>query len=148
MTRQPIANPVPSLTVEALKQLIGEVMAEQGKKARTDDIEIATVRAFKRNGYGEVKPHQDVKTYNRWIAAGRRVRPGEQSVKVRQRRLFHISQTEEISEAEKAAFLAQKEARTAELSKVMPVEAPKDDAKPAPKAKGKPVLVPGSGSMQ
>jgi hypothetical protein len=67
---------------------------------------------------------------------------------VRQLRLFHVSQTQEITEAEKKEYLAQKAARTAELSKVMPVEAPKDDAKPAPKAKGKPVLVPGSGSMQ
>jgi hypothetical protein len=37
-----------------------------------------------------------VKTYDLWIAAGYRVKPGEHAVKVKNLRLFHSSQVEKI----------------------------------------------------
>jgi hypothetical protein len=54
----------------------------------------AVVRAFKKAGYGDVQPRVDVQTYNRWLAAGLKVRVGEKSVKVGTLRLFHVSQCE------------------------------------------------------
>ena len=64
---------------------------KQDRAMRTD---IAVVRAFKKAGYGEVKPRIEVRTYNRWLAEGLKVRVGEKSIKVGSLRLFHVSQCE------------------------------------------------------
>ena len=80
--------------------------AKDGKSERSIKNEILAARAFKKAGFGEVKPHEDVKTYNRWIAAGFKVKPGEKSVKIKNLRLFHRSQVVEITSDEKAAEVA------------------------------------------
>ena len=80
--------------------------AKDSKSERSIKNEILAARAFKKAGFGEVKPHEDVKTYNRWIAEGRKVKPGEHAVKVKNLRLFHRSQTVEISGEEKASEVA------------------------------------------
>jgi len=80
--------------------------AKDGKSERSIKNEILAARAFKKAGFGEVKPHDDVKTYNRWIAAGFKVKPGEHAVKVKNLRLFHRSQVVEISGEEKASEVA------------------------------------------
>jgi hypothetical protein len=92
------------------------------------------IRAFKKAGFGEVKPREQTKTYNLWIASNRRVRPGEASVKVRNLRLFHISQTDPITEAEKAEFLAQKEAR--KTADKLPPVCPQSSVTPLKPVKG------------
>ena len=68
--------------------------------------EILAVKAFKKAGFGDVRLHEDVKTYNRWIAAGFKVKPGEHAVKVKNLRLFHKSQVIEISAEDKATEVA------------------------------------------
>jgi hypothetical protein len=133
MARQPI--PAPTFDLEALRaiiatpearELLTQLMKDTRAKDRTLDMDSLCVKAFKRAGIENVRPREDVLTYNRWIEAGRRVRPGEASVKVKNLRLFHVSQTDPISEKEKAEFLAQKEARTADkLPKVTPISAAK-----------------------
>jgi len=113
---------------------------QQQEKAETKsaDMEGLTVKAFKRAGYGEVTPRVDTKTYNLWVEAGRRVKPGEHAIKVKQLRLFHVSQTEEISKQEQAAILEKKAAKTdsgtaSKLPQVTPFPAKgKAKAKPQP----------------
>ena len=138
---QPIAQPVPTLTPEALRQIINEVLAEREKKTRTDDVDAVVVRAFKKKGYEEqdIRPRENTLTYRRWIELGRKVKPGEHAVKCRNLRLFHVSQTQEISAKEKAAFLAEREARrTADnLPKPSPVAA--EPPKTAKKAEVVPI---------
>lgn len=113
-----------TLTPEALQQLIAQAVAsalatqtaerkdaavaaaKAGKSERSVQNEIAAVRAFKKAGYGDVKPREDVKTYSRWLADGRKVKPGEKAIKVKNLRLFHIKQTEAISAEEKADAVA------------------------------------------
>jgi hypothetical protein len=117
-------------------------------KAKVLDYDKLTVAAFRKAGFGEVKPRVDAKTYNLWLADGYRVKPGETAVRVKQLRLFARSQVEPMSKAEakKAqAALAEKAAkRTADkLPAVSPVETAKPPvaAKPA-KAPAKRKTVP------
>lgn len=77
--------------------------AKAGKSERSVQNEIAAVKAFKKAGFGDVKPREDVKTYNRWLADGRKVKPGEKAIKVKNLRLFHITQTEAVTPEEKAS---------------------------------------------
>lgn len=82
--------------------------AKEGKSERSIKNEILCVKAFKKAGFAEkdIIPHKTVMTYNRWLAEGRKVKVGEHAVKVKNLRLFHISQTEAISPEEKADALA------------------------------------------
>lgn len=79
-------------------------------------LDVLVARSFKKAGYGEVKPRQDVMTYNRWLAAGYRVRPGEKATKVRQFRLFHKSQVEFVGQPDKAEQRAEGEAAVAKAT--------------------------------
>lgn len=80
----------------------------------THPFELAIRRAFKRAGFGEVKPRIDTKTYNLWIADGFEVKPGEHAVRVKQLRLFHRSQVEAISPQERAKLMQERAAKTAD----------------------------------
>jgi len=101
-----------AMIAQAVQAALGEHKAEriaaarEGKSERSMKNEILAVRAFKKAGFGDVKLHDDVKTYNRWIAAGYKVKPGEHAVKIKNLRLFHRSQVIEISGEEKAAEVA------------------------------------------
>jgi hypothetical protein len=64
------------------------------KQSRALEMDVRVVRAFKKAGYGDVTPRVDVRTYNRWLADGLKVRVGEKSVKCGTLRLFHRSQCE------------------------------------------------------
>src|SRR5438067_2252163 len=87
VNRQPSGDAVmanPTLTAEALRNLISEVVAEALAKrpdtaARSAlpkadrervDYDALAIKAFRKAGYGEVKPRIDTKTYNLWIADG------------------------------------------------------------------------------
>lgn len=118
-------------TLEALAAVLGVTGSAKGRKQRSDKgftkaavaaaqttderkaaLDAATVVAFTKAGYKDVQPRVNVLTYGKpadgdkpatgWIAKGRRVKPGEKSVKVKAPGmhsgipLFHISQTEEI----------------------------------------------------
>jgi len=113
-----------TISPEALSQMIAQAVAaalanekasrkdaaiaaaKDGKSERSMKNEILAVKTFKKAGFGDVKLHDDVKTYNRWIAAGYKVKPGEHAVKVKNLRLFHRSQVIEISGEEKANEVA------------------------------------------
>ena len=96
-----------------------------GKTERQLKIDVAVVRAFKRAGYGDVKPREDVRTYNKWAAAGYLVKPGEKALKISGVgfRLFHLKQVQWVgippkeqapSQAEIDAFVAGQAALTPE----------------------------------
>jgi hypothetical protein len=70
-------------------------------------------RAFKKAGYGEVKPRDDVRTYGKWAEAGFKVKTGERATKVKQFRLFHRSQCEWIGLPSKAEQQAEADAPVA-----------------------------------
>ena len=66
------------------------------------------VKLFKKQGFSNVVPHLNVKTFNLWMAENRRPIEGSKSIKVNNLRLFHVTQTREITAAEKKAALKQK----------------------------------------
>lgn len=129
-----------SFTAAELKQVldaaIAEALAGHAKAmpkstsvdAKTDAalrMDVLVCRAFKKAGFGEVQPRIDTKTYNKWLAEGFRVKPGERAVRVKQFRLFARSQVEFVgippkeaapSEAEVAAV---KEAKAATAPTIM-----------------------------
>jgi hypothetical protein len=75
--------------------------------------EVAVCRAFKKAGYGEVKPREDVQTYNRWLAEGWKVKTGERATRIKQFRLFHRSQCEFVGLPSKAEQQAEADAAVA-----------------------------------
>jgi hypothetical protein len=143
----------PTLTKDALRSLISELLQEAitanpGSIAKTMlpkaerqkvDTEALAVKAFRRAGFGDVKPNVDVLTFNRWLIAGRRVKKGEHSIKVGGLRLFHTSQTEAMNKQKHAAALAalaeKREGKSA------PEATPQAPAKPAKSRKARVVPI-------
>jgi hypothetical protein len=136
---QSAAQPAVTLTPEALQQVIAQAVAEatdrRNKDQRSNDLETLTVRAFKRAGYSDIKPRENVMTYNRWIAAGRKVKAGEKAVRVRNLRLFFITQTEPLSQKEQAEEMAKCEAKSSasKLPAVSPISAAAKGKSAAPR---------------
>lgn len=84
-----------------------------GKTERQLKTDVAVCRAFKKAGFGSVVPRVDCMTYNRWMANGFKVKPGEKSVKVKQFRLFHKSQVEFVGAPNKEDLQAEANAANA-----------------------------------
>ena len=120
MIAQAVATALAGMQAQATETRIAA--AKAGKSERSIKNEIQAVKAFKKAGFGSVTPHKDVMTYNRWLANGRKVKAGESSIRVKNLRLFHISQTEVISPEEKAT----------ELEKMQAAIRRHNDAKKAP----------------
>ncbi len=132
-----------TFTPEALKAVLDQAVAEavaaalgnaakvpanklvDGRTEASLKIDILVCKAFKRAGYGDVTPRQDVMTYNRWLASGHKVKPGEKATKVRQFRLFHKTQVEFVGSPPKEAapseaeITAVKEAKAATTPSIM-----------------------------
>jgi len=113
---------------QQLQQVIAEAVAQalaareakvpanklvDGKTEQQLRTEVAVCRAFKKAGYGEVKPREDVRTYKRWLAEGWKVKTGERATRVKQFRLFHRSQVEFVGLPSKADQQAEAEAAVA-----------------------------------
>jgi len=90
------------------------------KSERSIKNEIAVVRAFKKAGFGDVKPHIDVKTFNRWMADGMRPIEGSKSLKVKNLRLFHVKQVRALTAEEKQEAQAKSDAAIAEYDQSQP----------------------------
>jgi hypothetical protein len=145
MTRptKPTETPAASISPDALEALLANMAelkatvakyaaeAEATQKAMTEkpklsvagktqkqiQNEIQCVRAFKKAGFGTVTPHVNVKTYNRWILENRRPVEGSKSIKAGGLRLFHLSQTRELTSEEKATREDQPKAAEARKAK-------------------------------
>jgi hypothetical protein len=102
--------------LDALKTKVADQpvrLSVAGKSERSIKNEIAVVRAFKKAGFGDVKPHVDVMTFNRWAAQGYRPKEGSKSVKIGNLRLFCKAQLRQLSAEERAAMQAQSDAAVA-----------------------------------
>lgn len=99
--------------------------ATNGKSEKSLKNEIAVVKAFKKAGFGDVKPHVDVKTFNKWMLDdGLRPVEGSKSIRVAHLRLFHRSQCRPVTAEEKAATQRQSDAAVARhMGKVIPINA-------------------------
>jgi hypothetical protein len=128
--------------VDAAITKVMEVKQAHEEHKRSDDMSSAVLKAFKKQGFKAetIVPHETVRTYNLWIEAGRKVRQGETSVKVRNLRLFHVTQTDALNPVEaKAALAALAEKRAAKTADKLPKPSPISAAPVAakPKAKGR-----------
>jgi hypothetical protein len=129
-----------SFTPEALQAVIAQAVAlalagqktaskaaaKDGQSVRSMKNHMQTIKAFKRAGFGDVVPHQNVLTFQRWMAKGYRPVEGCKSLKIANLRLFHVSQVRALTVEEKAAMAAQTDAanerqRAFEASKVVPI---------------------------
>jgi len=129
MDMELIMTKLPSVTFTkaALERVIAEAVAlamagkkadtkaaaQAGKSEKSIQNEVKTARAFKKAGFADAVPHVNVKTFNRWMAEGRRPIEGSKSIKVSNLRLFHISQTRAITIEEREAMQAQSDAAVA-----------------------------------
>lgn len=116
-----------TFSLEALNKIVADAVAlalankkadnkpamNAAKSERSIKNEIATVKAFKKAGFGNVTPHKDVMTFNRWAAKGFRPMEGSKSLKVKNLRLFHVSQVRELTIEEKAKMQEQSDAAVA-----------------------------------
>jgi hypothetical protein len=139
---QPLASPNVTFTPTELQRVIAQAIAEhdasKAQKAVADssaEMDRLCTRAFLKAGFKaeDIKPRENVRTYNLWLQAGYRVKSGEQSVRCKSLRLFHASQVEKLNavEAKKAlAELEQKKAKRAASSDRLPVVSPLPDATP------------------
>ena len=131
--RKLIADTMAALTeqkaeLDALKTKVADQpvrLSVAGKSERSIKNEIAVVRAFKKAGFGDVKPHVDVKTFNKWMLDdGLRPAEGSKSIRVAHLRLFHRSQCRPVTAEEKAATQQQSDAAVARhIGKVIPINA-------------------------
>ena len=125
-----------SFTPEALQSVIAQAVAlalasqkaapqavaRDGQTVRSMQNHVKTIKAFKRAGFADAVPHVNVKTFNRWMAEGRRPVEGCHSIKVANLRLFHLSQTRAITIEEREAMQAQSDAAVARHEgKVVPI---------------------------
>lgn len=123
MAKLPTATFTPKALQEVIAQAVALALAGQkesgkaaalaGKSERSLKNEIAVVKAFKKAGFGDVTPHVDVMTFNRWMAKGFRPMEGSKSLKVKNLRLFHKTQVRGITPEERAALQAQSDAAVA-----------------------------------
>jgi hypothetical protein len=127
-----LASPAVTLTPEALQAVINQAVAEaieaqkrkidatvaksNGQSSQSNANAMAAIKAFKKAGFGLVKPHEDVKTFNKWAELGLRPKEGSKAVRVKNLRLFHKSQCRPITSAEKAELVKQKKAAIARHS--------------------------------
>jgi hypothetical protein len=126
--REPATMPAVSFSPEALSKLLNELTAQRAELAelkaglieankrklnkiapvaiagsKTDkavENELLCIKLFKKAGFQNVIPHQNVKTFNLWTAENRRPIEGSKSIKVNNLRLFHVTQTREVTSAE------------------------------------------------
>lgn len=92
--KRPAARNIPRKQAEKPVSRADSKAGLDAKQSRSLEMDVRVVRAFKKAGYGEVTPRVDVRTYNRWLAEGLKVKVGEKSVKCGTLRLFHVSQCE------------------------------------------------------
>jgi hypothetical protein len=77
-------------------------LTEEEKQAKRDLLDAATFANFKAKGYVDIQPRINVKTFNRWIESGRRVKRGEKATICGSFPLFHVAQTEPLLAEEDA----------------------------------------------
>ena len=114
MTQAEIATAVAAAVAAAM----AKQAPNKGRKAKrakgearqklTDEQKAANARInadvaemlFKEAGFENCEAHVTIKTYDKWVESGRRVRKGEKSLRTPKGvALFHLSQTDEIAKS-------------------------------------------------
>ena len=123
MLAQAVAVALAAQKAELMQVMAAGKPATNGKSEKSIRSEIAVVKAFKKAGFGDVKPHVDVKTFNKWMLDdGLRPAEGSKSIRVAHLRLFHRSQCRPVTAEEKAATQQQSDAAVARyMGKVIPI---------------------------
>ncbi len=107
---QAAVNAAVAEAIKAMKPTRKAKGAKPGRTKLTDEQKAANAKTnaieaealFATKGYINNVAHDTIRTYDKWIEAGRRVRKGEKSLKTKKGvALFHVSQTSEIGEATK-----------------------------------------------
>jgi hypothetical protein len=114
---------------ELVRQAVEAALASRKaseKASDTDRIDQQIVRAFQKRGFSDVVLLDRTKpiaqqlstvtclTYSKWINdCGRKVKPGEKAIAVKQYRLFHRSQTEPATPQERKEYFRQQQERAA-----------------------------------
>jgi hypothetical protein len=91
--------------IAALKARPAKAQAANGQSVSAKN-DLACLRIFKKAGFKDVKPRENVLTFNRWVEQGRRPVEGSKSLKVSGLRLFHVSQTRPLTAEERGAAKA------------------------------------------
>jgi len=121
------ANPMPTFNVndpafqailaQAVEAKMVALAAERpakmsiaGKTEKQLKSKMQCIRAFKKAGFGVVKPHEDVKTFNKWASEGYRPKEGTKAIKCGAFRLFHRSQLRKLTSEEKEKLVADQKA--------------------------------------
>jgi len=74
----------------------GRKKTDEEKAAARVKTDAEVLKVFTKAGFKDVVPRETVRTYKKWLEAGRIVKKGEKNHKVGSFPLFHISQTEPI----------------------------------------------------
>jgi hypothetical protein len=120
--QQAVEKATASLKAEMQAALAAKPSATNGRSERSLRNEVAVVKAFKKAGFGDLRPHEDIRTFNRWMEAGFRPLEGSKSIKINNLRLFCRAQCRPITAEEKQAAKAQSEAAIARhTAKVIPM---------------------------
>lgn len=105
---QAVAAALAAQRAELLQAMADQQQAKpaNGKSDVSAKNDLAVLRVFKKAGYQDVKPRQNVLTFNRWLELGRRPSEGSKSLKINGLRLFHLSQTRPLTKEEIAGAKA------------------------------------------
>jgi hypothetical protein len=114
-----VATALAAQRAELLQAMADQQAKQAPAKAATGKSEVSTLndakvlKVFKKAGFKDVRPRENVLTFNRWIAEGRRPTEGSKSLAVNNLRLFHISQTRPLTKDDTAKMKDQKAAHEA-----------------------------------
>lgn len=90
MTQQ-AGKPVKQAAIRKAGQAMKQALPAADRKAAFRDKVLST---FKKAGFADVSPMENVLTYKRWTAKGMKAKPGQKAIKVDGVPLFHITQCE------------------------------------------------------
>ncbi len=85
--------------VKAHKKKHGQKLTDAERQTYMARNDAECIEVFTKAGFSPVTPRVNVMTYGKWMAAGRKVKPGEKSHKVGGFALFHLGQTDELAPA-------------------------------------------------
>lgn len=92
-----IAKAVAGLQTKGGKEKKGrKPLTEEQKAERRAKVDIETLANFTVQGYKDVRPRDNVRTYDGWVRVGRQVKKGEKSTKCGPWPLFHRDQTDPL----------------------------------------------------
>ncbi len=121
------------ILAQAVEARLAAMQAEKpqkliaGKSETQIKLELATIKAFRKLGITDVKPRENVLTFNRWVAAGFRPVEGSKAVKVANLRLFHASQVRKLTSEDRKTLKEQSDGavkRQAKPCTVTPIHSP------------------------